>query len=310
MKLFAALSLFLSLPLLGLTAWLPRPRSAARAVLRSCFHDASRIPAHLYAEGERFDRSYAETLRVMRSVATLRGVRPALREAWLRRAREYTGPALIVWGQHEVASGLAAVINGTTPFFTVLVANAFTADEKMSWNRLAGALAGLAGVAVMIGCDIFANLGASPGHQIAIVLGAAFYACASVFARRFGSLPPLITAAGQTTGSSLALLPLVLIIDRPWTLPWPSHGTLAALLALGVLCTAIAYLLYFSILKSAGATNLVLVTFLVPVSAILLGIGFLGESLKLQHLLGMAAIGAGLALIDGRLLRRVTERAT
>jgi drug/metabolite transporter (DMT)-like permease len=218
--------------------------------------------------------------------------------------------SLIVWGQHEVASGLAAVINGTTPFFTVLVANAFTADEKMSWNRLAGALAGLAGVAVMIGYDIFANLGASLGHQIAIVMGAVFYACASVFARRFGGLPPLITAAGQTTGSSLALLPLVLLIDRPWTLPWPSHGTIAVLLALGVLCTAIAYLLYFSILKSAGATNLVLVTFLVPVSAILLGIGFLGESLKLQHLLGMAAIGAGLALIDGRLLRRVTERAT
>ena len=90
-----------SLPFLGLTTWLPRPRSAARAVLRSCFYDASRIPAHLYAEGERFDRSYAETLRVMRSVATLRGLRPSLREAWLRRAGEYTGPALVVWGRED-----------------------------------------------------------------------------------------------------------------------------------------------------------------------------------------------------------------
>jgi drug/metabolite transporter (DMT)-like permease len=218
--------------------------------------------------------------------------------------------SLIVWGQREVASGLAAVINGTTPFFTVLVANAFTTDEKMSWNRFAGALAGLAGVAVMIGFDVLADLGASLGHQLAIVLGAVFYASASVFARRFGGLPPLVTAAGQTTGSTLALLPLVVLIDRPWLLPWPSHGTVASLLALGVLCTAIAYLLYFSVLKSAGATNLVLVTFLVPVSAILLGVGFLDETLKLQHLLGMAAIGLGLALIDGRLLRRVTERAT
>jgi drug/metabolite transporter (DMT)-like permease len=218
--------------------------------------------------------------------------------------------SLIVWGQREVASGLAAVINGTTPFFTVLVANAFTTDEKMSWNRFAGALAGLAGVAVMIGFDVLADLGASLGHQLAIVLGAVFYASSSVFARRFGGLPPLVTAAGQTTGSTLALLPLVVLIDRPWLLPWPSHGTVASLLALGVLCTAIAYLLYFSVLKSAGATNLVLVTFLVPVSAILLGVGFLDETLKLQHLLGMAAIGLGLALIDGRLLRRVTERAT
>jgi drug/metabolite transporter (DMT)-like permease len=211
---------------------------------------------------------------------------------------------LIVWGQHEVASGLAAVINGTTPFFTVLVANAFTRDEKMSWNRLAGALAGLAGVAVMIGYDALSGLGASFGHQGAIVLAAVFYACASVFARRFGALPPLVTAAGQTTGASLVLLPLALLIDQPWTLPWPSQATLAALIGLGVLCTAIAYLLYFTILKSAGAANLVLVTFLVPVSAILLGVAFLGESLKPQHFLGMAAIGLGLALIDGRLLRR------
>jgi drug/metabolite transporter (DMT)-like permease len=137
-----------------------------------------------------------------------------------------------------------------------------------------------------------------------------FYAGASVFARRFGGLPPLITAAGQTTGSSLALLTLVLIFDQPWTLAAPGISTVASLLALGILCTAVAYLLYFTILKRAGATNLVLVTFLVPVSAIVLGIAFLGESLKFQHLLGMAAIGTGLALIDGRLLRGYARRPT
>ena len=90
-----------SLPFLGLTTWLPRPKSAARSVLRSCFHDIARIPAHLYAEGERFDRSYPETLRVMRAVATPRGVRPSLREAWLARAGEYTGPVLVVWGRED-----------------------------------------------------------------------------------------------------------------------------------------------------------------------------------------------------------------
>jgi drug/metabolite transporter (DMT)-like permease len=162
----------------------------------------------------------------------------------------------------------------------------------------------------MIGYDAIADLGASLSHQVAIIVAAIFYACASVFARRFGGLPPLITAAGQTTGSSLALLPLVLFVDQPWTLPWPSHATLGALLGLGLACTALAYVLYFTILKRAGAVNLILVTFLAPVSAILLGIAFLGEALKFQHFLGMAAIGLGLALIDGRLLRSFAGRTT
>ena len=90
-----------SLPILALTTWCPRPPSAGRAVLRSCFHDPSRIPAHLYAEGERFDRTYPETLRVMRAVATLQGVRAQLREAWLPRAGEYRGPVLVVWGRQD-----------------------------------------------------------------------------------------------------------------------------------------------------------------------------------------------------------------
>lgn len=218
--------------------------------------------------------------------------------------------SLIVWGQHEVASGLAAVINGTTPFFTVLVANAFTSDEKLSWNRLAGALVGLAGVTVMIGYDVLSSLGASLAHQAAIVAAAILYAVSSVFARRFARLPPLVTAAGQTTGASLVLFPMVLLIDQPWSIAMPSGTVLAALLGLGLLCTTVAYLLYFSILKSAGATNIMLVTFLVPVSAILLGVTFLNETLRSQHFFGMAAIGLGLALIDGRLLRGVRRRAT
>jgi pimeloyl-ACP methyl ester carboxylesterase len=90
-----------SLPFLGLTTWLPRPVSAGRAVLESCFYDRSRIPAHLYVESQRYDRSYAETLRVMRAVATFRGVRRSLREAWLKRASDYTGPALVIWGRQD-----------------------------------------------------------------------------------------------------------------------------------------------------------------------------------------------------------------
>lgn len=209
--------------------------------------------------------------------------------------------SLIVWGQHALAAGLAAIINATTPFFTVLVANAFTTDEKLSWNRLLGSLVGLAGVAIMMGIDALGGLGGALPSELAIIAASLSYALGTVFGRRFRH-SPIITAAGQTTGSSLILLPLVLVIDAPWRLAFPNFSVVLAILGLALLCTAFAYVLYFAILKRAGATNLVLVTFLAPVSAILLGTALLGEHLALQHVLGLLAIAFGLALIDGRLV--------
>jgi drug/metabolite transporter (DMT)-like permease len=211
--------------------------------------------------------------------------------------------SLIVWGQKEVASGLAAILNATTPFFTVLVADALTRDEKLSWMRLAGALTGLLGVAIMMGYDIASQFGGSLAFQLAVIGAALSYAFGSVFGRRFAGLPPLMTAAGQTTGSSLILLPLVLVIDRPWGLPMPGAEIWLAIAGLAFLCTSLAYVLYFTILKRSGATNIVLVTFLVPVSAILLGALLLDERLGPQHAFGMLAIGLGLALIDGRVFK-------
>ena len=210
--------------------------------------------------------------------------------------------SLILWGQHEVASGLAAILNATTPFFTVLVANLFTSDEKLSWNRLLGALIGLTGVAAMMGTDVLGGSTRSLLPQLAIVGAAISYAFASVFGRRFSQTPPLLTAAGQTTASTLILLPLMLAIDMPWRLSPPPVSAWLAVAGLALLCTSLAYILYFTILKRAGATNLVLVTFLVPASAILLGVTFLGENLDSHHMVGMATIALGLALIDGRLL--------
>lgn len=218
--------------------------------------------------------------------------------------------SLIVWGQREVASGLAAILNATTPFFTVLVANLFTADEKLSWNRLLGALIGLSGVGAMMGTDILAAQQSSLLSQLAIIAAAVSYGFASVFGRRFSQTPPLITAAGQTAASSMILLPVILIIDTPWRLPHPPLPTWLAIAGLAVLCTSLAYILYFTILKRAGATNIVLVTFLVPVSAILLGMTFLGERLDIHHVIGVATIALGLALIDGRLLAFLKPRRT
>lgn len=218
--------------------------------------------------------------------------------------------SLIVWGQKEVASGLAAILNATTPFFTVLTANVLTADEKLSWNRLLGALIGLSGVAAMMGTDMLAAQGSPLISQLAIIGAAVSYGFASVFGRRFANTPPIVTAAGQTAGSSLILLPLMLIIDAPWRLGFPPLEAWLAIAGLAILCTSLAYILYFTILKRAGATNIVLVTFLVPVSAILLGIMFLGESLDLHHIIGMVTIAFGLALIDGRILAIFRPRRT
>lgn len=211
--------------------------------------------------------------------------------------------SLLVYGQSQIASGLASIFNATTPLFTVVIAHILTTDEGLTRHRLLGVLAGLAGVVTMVGGDAFTALtGGVIGH-IACLGAAVSYGFAMVFGRRFRDMgvSPIATATGQVTASSLLLLPAVFLFDQPWTLPVPSTITIASLVALAVLCTAFAYLLFFRILASAGATNVALVTFLVPVSAILLGVLVLGEKLAPQHLAGMIFIALGLLLIDGRL---------
>lgn len=210
---------------------------------------------------------------------------------------------LIVWGQTHIASGLASILNATTPLFGVVVAHLLTSDEKMTGNRLVGVIVGFAGVALMIGPSVLASLGSNVLAQLA-VLGAAFtYSLAGIFGRRFRrmGLAPIIPAAGQVTASTVLLLPIALFVDRPWTLAMPSAETWLALAGLAILSTAVAYVLFFRILATAGATNLMLVTFLIPVSAILLGALILGEDLQPKHFIGMAMIALGLAAIDGRL---------
>ena len=212
--------------------------------------------------------------------------------------------SLIVWGQTHVASGLASILNATTPLFTVLAAHLLTADEKLTKSRIAGVLAGLVGVIILIGPQALVELGEGATAKLAILGAALSYSCAAIFGRRFKRMgvTPLATAAGQVTASSLLLLPVALVADHPWTLPWPSLPVCGAVLGLALLSTALAYVVFFRILASAGAVNLMLVTFLIPVSAILLGRAFLGEALALRDFLGMALIGLGLASIDGRLV--------
>lgn len=220
--------------------------------------------------------------------------------------------SLIVGGQQHIASGVASILNASTPLFTVIFAHFLTRDEKITGGKFLGVVIGFVGVAIMIGSDAVQALGTNILAQLMCLAAAISYAFAGIFGRRFRSMGvgPLPTATGQVVASSVLLIPVMLVIDQPWTLPPPSMAAIGALVGVAAISTAFAYALYFRILATAGATNLLLVTFLIPVSAILLGILFLHETLLPKHILGIMMIGVGLAAIDGRpqrLLRRATD---
>jgi drug/metabolite transporter (DMT)-like permease len=210
--------------------------------------------------------------------------------------------SLIVWAQTHIASGLASILNATTPLFTVIVAHFLTKDERMSGWRFTGVVVGFTGVVLIIGPEALQGLGTNIVAQTAVLAAALSYAFAGIFGRRFRAMgvAALVTATGQLTASTIMMIPLAIVVDRPWMLPMPGLEIWGAVLGLVLLSTALAYILYFRILATAGATNVLLVTFLIPVSAILLSTTILGEQLEPKHFTGMGIIGLGLALIDGR----------
>lgn len=210
---------------------------------------------------------------------------------------------LINWGQHRIDIGLAAVLNGTTPLFTVLLVPLLGGDERLTFARLGGVLCGLAGVAVLVGPGAFAGLGDNVWGELAVVGGALGYAFGAIIARRFTDLPPVSLAMGQLTGAAIFSVPLALALDAPWVLR-PGPASVGSVVTLALACSAVAYLLFFRVLKDAGTTNASLVTLLVPVSATAFGVLFYGERPGLEMLAGFALIALGVLLVDGRLGRR------
>lgn len=212
--------------------------------------------------------------------------------------------SLLFWAQTEIASGLASILNATTPIFSALIAHLTLQDERLSLGKLTGVVLGAGGVAILAGFED-AALGEGAFLAMAACLCAALsYGVASVFGRRFrryGVASPVV-ACGQLSASTIILLPVVLLIDTPWSLAIPSVHALAAIVGLALLSTALAYILFFRVLASAGAVAISLVTVLIPVTAVLLGTVFLHEPLLARHGLGMAVIALGLVLIDGRLI--------
>ena len=215
--------------------------------------------------------------------------------------------SLITFGQTAISGSLASILNATTPLFTVLLAHVLTRDERLTPARLGGVFLGLVGVVVLVGPSALASLGIDARAQLAVLAAALSYAFAGIFGRRFRGTSPLATAAGQLLCSTALMLPIAALVETPWRGAMPGAATWAAVIGIALLSTAIAYLIYFRLLASAGATNLLLVTFLIPISAILLGTTFLGERIGLAEVAGMALIGLGLAAIDGRAVRELAR---
>ena len=217
---------------------------------------------------------------------------------------------LFGWSQTHIASGLASILNATTPIWGVVVAHFLTKDERMNPRKLVGVLLGFGGVATMIGPSFLSSLGTSGLAELACVAAALSYALAAVWARRFRRLgvSPLSVTTGQLTAGAFVMLPLSMIVDNPWTHAFPPLSAVAAITALALFCTALGYVMYFRLIDHAGATNALLVTLLVPPVAILLGGLFLGETLAPQDFAGLALIALGLAAIDGRVLSLVAAR--
>jgi drug/metabolite transporter (DMT)-like permease len=210
--------------------------------------------------------------------------------------------SLIVIGQTYITSGLASILNATTPLFAVLVMAA-SGEEKISPPRVAGVTLGLIGVIILrggVGLDL-----AGQGTGIALCLAAAFsYGIAALLARRhLAKSPPLATATFQLMASSAVMAVIAGLVDRPWRLPLPGATAWLAVIGLAVLSTAIAYIVFFQVLRRSGATNVMLVTLLIPLTAILLGALVLGENISTREILGAAVIGSALLVMDGRVIK-------
>ncbi len=212
-------------------------------------------------------------------------------------------------GQTMVSVGLASIMNAMTPLFTALVMASFR-EERLTTNRVVGVLIGVVGVAVVVWPDALSNDARLLGIGLCLS-GALSYGFAVLWGRRYlADVAPVKFATCQLISSTFVISVVVAVVDRPWTLPLPGAGTWLALGALALFGTALAYVVFFEILVRAGGSNAMLVTLLIPVSALLLGNLFLSEPIFMFEIGGAAIIGLGLLFFDGRLPHRIIRLAT
>ncbi len=217
--------------------------------------------------------------------------------------------SLLILGQAQTSAALTAIVNATTPLFTVLVTAAY-GEERLTVSKVTGVLLGLVGVAILRGQDADISSGQTMG--IVLCLGAALsFGLSGLWGRRqLQGVAPHISSLCQLICSSVVLLPLAAMFEHPWDYGWPGVSTWLSLIGLGALSTALAYLVFFRILARSGATNVMLVTLLMPITTVLLGHFVLGEVLHLREMIGALVIASALMVIDGRLLRRLSGAST
>lgn len=217
--------------------------------------------------------------------------------------------ALIFHATASLGAGAASILNATSPIFALLVAHVVTADEKVTPAKLLGILLGVGGVAAMVGPDALAGLSGELLAAAAMVLASFFYGVSAVFGRSFRGIDATVSATCQLTASTLILLPIALVVDRPWLLPMPSATSIVSAVGLAILSTSFAYVLYYALIRRAGATNTILVTLLIPVGGVMLSWLLLDEAFTPAEAVGMLLIGWGLLVIDGRVLARLRRPA-
>jgi drug/metabolite transporter (DMT)-like permease len=210
--------------------------------------------------------------------------------------------SLIVMAQTYIPSGMASVLNATTPVFTVLVAAAF-GDERLILRRVVGVLLGLTGVIVLRGFAFEIDSDQTIGILLSLGATVSFGFSALWATRKLTGKPPLATATFQLMSASVMMFCLAVVFDRPWQLEMPGGVTWSAILGLASLSTALAFIVFFQIIIRSGASTVMLVTLLVPVSAILLGYFILGEYIATREIIGALIIGSALLVMDGRIFR-------
>lgn len=217
---------------------------------------------------------------------------------------------LFFWGQQYLDSGYASILNATTPLWGVITAHFLTSDEKATPARILGVLVGMAGIIVMVGPEAMKGLSNNLLAQLACIVSTIFYSFAAIYGRRLSQteLTPMAVATGQTMMAALMMVPVVVLIDQPWTMAAPRLDSTLAGLTLALFSTALAYTLYFRLIDRSGASNAQLVAFLMPILAVILGIAFLGESLSGGQIAGAGLIAIGLAILDGRLVARFQQQ--
>jgi drug/metabolite transporter (DMT)-like permease len=213
---------------------------------------------------------------------------------------------LFFWGQQYLDSGYASILNATTPLWGVITAHFLTSDEKATPARIVGVLIGMAGIVVMVGPEAMKGLSNNLLAQLACIVSTIFYSFAAIYGRRLSQteLTPMAVATGQTMAAALMMVPIVAVMDQPWTMAVPRLDSTLAGVTLAIFSTALAYTLYFRLIDRSGASNAQLVAFLMPILAVILGIAFLGESLSGGQIAGAGLIAVGLVILDGRFVAR------